>query len=188
MQHLQSRSMQIPSISGFSQVFQERLVLLINHVLAAEAVAQQKLMPHRGSVIELNWVPPEGLPLYHWMPKPLPFRLCVTPAGLFELVTPGKQPAAAVSLHVTIGLPPPHQALDVLRQKRRPDIRVDGDAALAEVISWMAIHLRWDIIHDAQQWFGTSAAAGLSTLKQRIGRHVASWRPPARSSNHSGQG
>ena len=168
--------MQIPSFSGFSQVFQERLVLLINHVLATETVAQHKLMPHKGQIIELNWHAPEGLPLYDWMPKPAPFRLCITPAGLFELVHPGVQPVTGVSLHVTVGLPPPHQALDVLRQKRRPDIRIEGDAALAEVVSWMTTHLRWDLVHDAQQWFGTSVAAGLGTFQQRVGRHLAAWR------------
>ena len=58
----------------------DRLVLVVNHVLATEPAAVQRLLPHRGSVLRLDL-----LQLPRLLPAPpllrVPPRASVPPAG-----------------------------------------------------------------------------------------------------------
>jgi ubiquinone biosynthesis accessory factor UbiJ len=151
-----------------------RSVLLANHVLSGEPVAMQKLQPHAGRCIELRFDMPQGLaqsPLSRLLPKPEPLRLSISRAGLLEWT-----PSAEVALTVTLGVPSLAQAWDMLRHRTRPPMQIEGDAHLAEAVSWVAQNVRWDVAHDVSQWFGTPVAAGVSMVRSRVEQSVARWR------------
>ena len=135
----------------------ERATLLINHVLASEAVATERLRGHAGSCIRLHF---EG-----W-PAPLPalpnaaFR--ITPAGLLEWC--GAEPSGDAALQISVDASnPAGMALRALAGER-PPIMVTGDAALASDVNWLFDHLRWDLVDDLEQLVGPAAAQQLATL------------------------
>ncbi len=158
--------------SVFSQVIQPRLVLLANHVLSAEPVAMQKLQAHTGKRLELRFQPPAETLLNRWLPKPDPVLLTVTPAGLLELASESSD----VALTVILGVPTLGEAWQMLRQRQRPPLQVEGDAHLAEAVSWVAQNVRWDIAHDLNQWVGVPATASLGILRDRLDQTVTRWR------------
>ncbi|MGP1682212.1 MAG: hypothetical protein ACTS8S_07795, partial [Giesbergeria sp.] len=58
---------------------QQRLVLLLNHVLMQERAATQRLIPRSGHVVRVQW-------------RQFFVALQVTPAGLFDLAEQGATP------------------------------------------------------------------------------------------------
>ncbi len=158
--------------SVFAQMIQPRLVLLANHVLSSEPVAMQKLQAHAGKRLELRFQPPTQTLLNSWLPKPEPLLLAVTPAGLLE-VAPA---SSGIDLSVILGVPTLSEAWQMLRQRQRPPLQVEGDAHLAEAVSWVAQNVRWDIAHDLNQWVGVPAAASLDHFRDRLDQTVARWR------------
>ena len=59
----------------------------------------------------------------------------------------------------------------------RPEVAIEGDAALAEVASWMMKNLRWDIQDDVARWMGTAPAEMLRTVGAGIKDSLQRWRP-----------
>lgn len=164
----------------------ERLTLLINHVIGREPVAMQRLRPHAGAVLRVDL---QGWP--GWLP-PLPeLRFRVSPAGLMEWVgaagpsgAPGplaaaqadpaeRPPSSDDALVVRLDASRPDQiALGVL-QGRRPAVQVEGDAALAAEVNWLAEHLRWDIADDLQRLLGPALAQGVVSAGRAVADAVA---------------
>lgn len=133
----------------------ERLTLLINHVLASEPAAMERLKPHAGRCI--------GLHLQGWpklLPAPPALAFCITRAGLLEWSAQGvpSQP----DLHVTLAADNP--ALLALRWLggQPPAMDIQGDAAFASDVHWLAENLRWDIEADLERVFGPSVAHQLA--------------------------
>src|SRR6185295_10676968 len=62
----------------------ERLVLLVNHVIATEPVAVARLQPHAGRTVHIELA---GWP--QLLPAAGPFTFRITPAGLVERVADG---------------------------------------------------------------------------------------------------
>jgi ubiquinone biosynthesis accessory factor UbiJ len=164
--------MNTPSLSDFSKAVQARLILLANHVLSAEPVAMQKLQPHAGQAIELRFIPPASTAWSQWLPQPEPLKLTITRAGLVELA-PTEQ---AIDLTVTLSAPSLGDAWHMLIKRQRPPMQIDGDAHLADAVSWVAQNVRWDVAHDVNQWVGTPMAAGLGFIRDRAEQMVARWR------------
>jgi ubiquinone biosynthesis protein UbiJ len=126
---------------------QARLLLLLNHVVSREPMALARLTGHAGRRLSVAVVdaPP-------WLP-PLPaMRVLVTPAGLFELDPHGDNGDADLTL--TLPLPRPEQVMAALSTGAVPPVRIDGEAALAADMHWLADNLRWDIEADLAQVFG----------------------------------
>jgi ubiquinone biosynthesis accessory factor UbiJ len=151
----------------------QRLTLLINHVIGRETVAMQRLAPHAGRRLVLAV---QGWPA--WAPPLPPLCLAVTPAGLFEgLFDPAGEPAEA-DLRVLVDVSNPLQLVPRLMQGQMPPVQIEGDAALAAEVNWLAEHLRWDIADDVQRWAGPAVAQGLSqvaaTLKAGLPQAMAS--------------
>jgi ubiquinone biosynthesis protein UbiJ len=133
----------------------ERLTLVINHVLAGEPVATQRLRPHAGRCIALQL---QGWPALLPPPPALAFR--VTPAGLLEWC--GADAAAALpDLRVAIDASNP--ALLGLRwlSGQAPAMDIQGDAAFAADVHWLADNLRWDVAADLEGLFGPVVAREL---------------------------
>jgi len=128
----------------------ERLTLLLNHVLSGEPAATERLRRHAGRCI--------GLHLRGWpalLPPPPPIAFEVTPAGLLEWRSDG---AAQVDLHVSIEASNP--ALMALRWLGgdAPAMDIQGDAAFAADVHWLADNLRWDLAADLERVVGPVAA------------------------------
>ncbi len=135
----------------------ERALLVLNHVLAAEAAAIERLRPHAGSVLRLEWQVPPG----PW-PRPPEIALRITPAGLFESIEPAAEPVAA--LRVSVDLPTPPRALALWLAGDRPALAIDGDVRLAADVAWLAENLRWDVEHDLARLVGDAPAHQLARL------------------------
>jgi ubiquinone biosynthesis protein UbiJ len=173
-----------------------RLVLLLNHVVSSEPQAAARLKPHAGRPIDIRWRAPAtavaGLPpfLAAWLPQdltPPPIRLTITPAGLFEAVpldTPieGSGTATLSGLTLTVNLGEPLDTLKRLSRGERPDVQIEGDAALAEVASWLMKNLRWDVQDDVARWLGTPPAELLRKVGDGIREALLRWRPSASAS------
>jgi ubiquinone biosynthesis protein UbiJ len=139
----------------------ERATLLVNHVLSSEPVAMQRLMPHSGRSIALNFV---GWPSL--LPALPTTRFTVTPAGLVEWC--GIDPGLPADLTVNIDASNPALAAVRSLAGERPQIEVQGDAALAADVNWLFDNLRWDIEDDLAKLVGAGAAHQLARLASAV--------------------
>lgn len=142
----------------------ERLVLVVNHVLAAEPAATQRLKSHDGRVIELqmqSW--PSLLPA----PPALAFK--VTPAGMLEWCG-GAEPASPADLGVRVDASNPLLLMARAMAGDKPTVSIDGDAQLAGDVNWLLQNLRWDIAADMERIFGPTVAYPLHRLGSALAR------------------
>ena len=154
----------------FAPAAQERLTLLLNHVLSRESVAYERLKAHKGAIVLMElkgW--PTVLPSF--VPPPPPLALQITPAGLLERLSEiPVQPALRAQLDVSN---PAALALGALTGER-PKIEIQGDAALATDMSWLIDNLRWDIEDDMARWIGPAPAHELARIGKGIAAALAS--------------
>ena len=153
----------------------ERATLWMNHVLASEPVATQRLKPHAGRSIRLHFVGwPTVLPA---LPRAA-FR--VTPAGLLEWCGAADAAGAAAgadagaddpaALTVNIDASNPALALAQALAGERPKVDVSGDAAFAADLNWLADNLRWDYEDDLARVVGPVPARELARLASGAAR------------------
>ncbi len=133
----------------------ERITLLLNHVIAAEPVATEKLRPHSGRSIQLQWTGWPGL-----LPAPPVVAFIVTPAGLLEWS--GEQAPAQPDLRVTLDASNPLRLMRQWLSGERPQVGIEGDSALAADVSWLIDNLRWDIEDDIARIIGQAPAHELT--------------------------
>jgi ubiquinone biosynthesis protein UbiJ len=133
----------------------ERITLLLNHVIAAEPVAAERLRPHSGRSIQLQWT---GWPSL--LPAPPLVAFAITPAGLLEWC--GEQAPAQPDLRVTIDASNPLKLVGQWLAGERPSIGIEGDSALATDVSWLIDNLRWDIEDDVARIIGQAPAHELA--------------------------
>ncbi len=138
---------------------QARLLLLVNHVVSREPAAVQRLQAHAGRRLAVAL---EGQP--GWLPALPPIRVTVTPAGLFE--GDAEPSRDEPDLMLRLSMPSPPQLLAVLSGDAAPDVRIDGAAAVAADMHWLADNLRWDIEADLVQAVGATPAR----LAMSVGR------------------
>ncbi len=141
----------------------ERLTLLINHVLAGEAVATGKLQAHSGATLALtlqNW--PSLLP----QPPALAWR--ITPAGLLDWC--GAQGTPAPDLHVQLDAGNPALLLAKTLGGEQPPVQIEGSALLAADVSWLLQNLRWDVAADLERLFGPTLAQPLHQIGRMLAR------------------
>jgi len=144
-----------------STAVMERATLMVNHVIAAEPVAQERLRAHAGRSIQLHF---EGWPT---LLPPLPalaFR--VTPAGLLEWCGPDAPDTP--DLRVSVDASNPALALVRTLTGERPRIEVAGDAQFATDINWLFDNLRWDLEDDLARVIGDAPAHELARLGSSV--------------------
>jgi len=138
----------------------DRLVLLVNHVLASEPQAMARLVPHSGKLLQLvlpNWP--------RLLPAPPSLAFAVTPAGLVAwCADPG-----VADLQVSLDLGNPLALGQCVMSGEMPPVVIDGDAQLATDVDWLIKNLRWDVADDLDRLFGASVARAL----QRVGSALA---------------
>jgi ubiquinone biosynthesis accessory factor UbiJ len=139
----------------------ERLALLVNHVLAAEPVATERLRAHGGRSLQLQL---DGWPaLLPALPE-LAFR--VTPAGLLEWC--GPEAFAGADLRLQLDASNPALALARWAQGERPRVDVQGDARFAAELSWLMDNLRWDVQDDLARLVGEAPAHEIARVGQLL--------------------
>lgn len=150
----------------FAPAVQDRICLLLNHVIGREAAATARLAPHAGRAVLVHL---RGWPAL--LPPAPDLVLSITRAGLLERLDAAPADALRIELDAAN---PALLALGSLTGER-PQVSVQGDAALAGDISWLMDNLRWDIEDDLAQLVGSmpahqlarwgrAAAQGLATL------------------------
>lgn len=145
---------------------QDRLVLLINHVLSREPIAARRLQPlaGRGLVVHLA-----GWPAL--LPAVPDLVLGVTPAGLFE--RPEAAPAGAGGLRIEVDASNPARlALGALGGEL-PGVTVQCDAAFAGEMHWLMDNLRWDIEDDLAGIVGPLPARQLAQFGRALRRTLS---------------
>jgi ubiquinone biosynthesis protein UbiJ len=142
---------------ALAQPVAERLTLLVNHLLAAEPVAAERLRPHAGRTIEVTLT---GWP--RLLPPPPAWVWRVTAAGLLEWCATAL-PAAA-DLGVRIDAANPGGLLVRTLGGQPPAAQIDGDAQFAADVHWLIQNLRWDAAADLERAFGPLPAGVLMQL------------------------
>lgn len=163
----------------FTDLTQEKVFLLLNHLLAAQTGAQARLRSHAGRSLRLSCYWPagqggEGVPRSWW--------LTITPAGLLEPVSvdaAGASATAPADLVIELRLESWGRLMQILRAGQRPPVQLAGDAAMASDVSWVIDHLRWDWEDDLHRWFGPWVALTAGRLAQAAGPLKRRWRRDA---------
>ncbi|HEY1395899.1 hypothetical protein, partial [Roseateles sp.] len=122
---------------------QDRITLLLNHVMSREPVATARLAPHTGKTLRLRLA---GWPAM--LPAAPDLRLRITPAGLLERLGDEDAPRQEPDLLIELDASNPAAAAFAALSGARPDVRVQGDAQLAGDFNWLIDHVRWDIEDD----------------------------------------
>ncbi len=140
----------------------DRLTLIVNHVLASESVATDRLKAHAGRTVELL---PMAWPSLLPQPPVLAFR--ISAAGLLEWC--GLERSAAPDLALRLDTSNPATLLQCALSGQMPPVEIEGDALLAADVNWLMQNLRWDVAADLERMFGPVAGAQL----QRMGSSLA---------------
>ena len=130
---------------------QDKLVILLNHVLSQEPAALERLRRQQGRHIAVAWRE------HH-----LQWR--ITPAGLLERAT-GQQ---ASDLRMQISENSPVNLVQGLVKGDKPAMRIEGDVMLASEINWLVDHVRWDVEEDLSRLVGDAAAHHVVGVAKRV--------------------
>jgi ubiquinone biosynthesis protein UbiJ len=157
----------MPSLSPLLMpALQDRLVLLINHVVSREPIAAQRLRPlaGRGLVVTLA-----GWPSV--LPAAPDLVLGVTPAGLFERLD--SPPPGQGGLRIEIDASNPAKLALGALSGEAPRVSVQGDAAFAGEMHWLMDNLRWDIEDDLTGIVGPLPARQLGQFGRALRRTLS---------------
>lgn len=134
---------------------QDRMILLLNHVISRESHAMARLQPFAKSTVLLHL---SGWPTL--LPAAPDLGLLITPAGLFERAEVAGSAAGVGPAALRIDLDAANPALLALGalSGARPRVTVQGDAGLAAEINWLMENLRWDLEEDLAGLVGPAAA------------------------------
>ena len=152
----------------------QRLTLLINHVLASEPAASQRLLLHIGKRVSVE--------LTDWpamLPAPPPALFRVSPATLLEICS-NDVTATATPAELQLRLAAANPALLVARWAlgERPAVTVEGEARFAADIQWLADNLRWDLEGDLARAIGPLPAHQMATLGRAVRDALRRLAPP----------
>ena len=147
--------------SSLGSAAMERITLLLNHVIAAETIATERLKPHAGRHVQLVWA---GWPSL--LPAPPVVAFAVTPAGLLEWV--GAEAPATPELRVSLDASNPARLAGMWLAGERPSINIDGDSAFAADVSWLIDNLRWDIEDDLARIVGQAPARQMARAASTV--------------------
>ncbi len=129
---------------------QQKIVLLLNHVLMQEKEAQNRLFRKKGSVVHIRW----GL---------FALDLVITPAGLVDRASPAAMP----DLVLAIAAESPLVVLQSVLAGKAPPVNIEGDVQLAAELGWLADNLRWDVEEDLSRLIGDAPAHTLANAARQ---------------------
>lgn len=138
---------------------QNRAVLLLNHVLQQEPLAQERVRAQRGRTARLVWGRFE-------------LALRATPAGLLELTSglgsASTNPVGAADLTVELADGQLAPVLQALARGKKPKVNIEGDVQLAAEVAWLADNLRWDLEEDLARLLGDVPAHNLVLMAKTV--------------------
>lgn len=137
---------------------QQRLVLVLNHVLQQEPEAQERIRRHKGSVVLTKW-------------RNFEINLVATPAGLLDVAEAGARPDLVLTLTQTS----PFDLVRATARGDKPAVRIQGDVMLAAEINWLVDHVRWDIEEDLSRVIGDAPAHALANAARRVAQGLRSF-------------
>ena len=129
---------------------QRRQLLVVNHVLAQEPQAQERLARQAGRLVQARW-------------RRFEMRLRITPAGLLELAGPEGQ----ADLTLSLAEESPWQLAQAAFRGDKPPVRIEGDVQLAADINWLVEHVRWDFEEDLSRLVGDAPAHAIAEAFRR---------------------
>lgn len=134
---------------------QNRLVLVVNHILQSEPEAMNRLARQKGRTLRFQWP---------WAGATLALNLSATPAGLLNL----EGPLDRADLTVVVDEPSVLSMGQALLGGEKPRVRIDGDVQLAAEVNWLVDNLRWDIENDLARLVGDEPAHVMGTLLRHV--------------------
>ena len=143
--------MQLKPPAWLMNELQDKLVIVLNHVLAQETAALERLRRQQGRQIAVAWRE------HH-----LQWR--ITPAGLLERATDHQ----TADLRVQISENSPLHLVRGLAKGDKPAMRIEGDVMLASEINWLVDHVRWDAEEDLSRIVGDAAAHKIVSMAKRV--------------------
>jgi len=120
---------------------QNRLLLLLNHILMQEPQAMARLKRQQGKTMQVVW----GKVEWQWQ---------ATPAGLLAVATVGPEPDLQLTVQENSAL----RALQAIVAGGKPAVDINGDVQLAAEVNWLVSNVRWDIEEDLSRLIGDAAA------------------------------
>jgi ubiquinone biosynthesis accessory factor UbiJ len=141
---------------------QQRVVLLLNHVLQQEPMAVERLLRKKGQIasIESAWIA---------------MKLIVTPAGLLDLAPQELPP----DLTLKVLDNDPLGILKTLLQGDKPRMEISGDVLLAAEVNWLVDHVRWDVEEDLSRILGDVPAHGIMQVLRGLSETLRKFIQPA---------
>ena len=133
---------------------QQRVVLLLNHVLMQEPAARDRLQRQKGRQVQVCW-------------RDQIFQCVFTPAGLVEFIAPETSGKVA-DLVLRVNEPSPFELAKTVLQGEKPAIRIEGDVQLAAEVNWLIDHVRWDPEEDVARLIGDAPAHTLVQTAKRV--------------------
>lgn len=144
---------QIPDGTRAVPKLQSLMQPAINHLLAADPQAQDRLRAHAGKTLVFT---APGINL-SWQ---------IGPDGLLHVPQSGAPVADDADLHITVDLDALRQAIARGAPLSLSAAQVRGDADLAQTLSWLLAHVRWDAEDDLAQIIGDIPAHRLARVGQ----------------------
>ncbi|MDP3425278.1 MAG: hypothetical protein Q8S32_16160 [Burkholderiaceae bacterium] len=135
---------------------QNRLVLLLNHVLMQEPQAMDRLRRQQGKSARLVWGRFE-------------LTLQASPAGLLArqpYPVPAGETAVVPDLTITLTQTAVPSLVAAALRGEKPAVRIEGDVQLAAEVAWLSDNVRWDIEEDLSRVLGDAPA---HTLLKALG-------------------
>jgi ubiquinone biosynthesis accessory factor UbiJ len=145
-----------------------RVLLLVNHVLMQEPQAMDRLRRQKGKVVRASW-------------GRLELVVQATPAGLLALADAQRAPDLVLQVPETS----PVALAQSLLQGQRPQVDIQGDVQLAAEVAWLVDNVRWDMEEDLSRLLGDAAA---HTLVSRLGEAGAALRSFLQRQPFAGRG
>ncbi len=130
---------------------QRRIVLLLNHILAQEKQATERIFRQKGRVVSVKWS-------YFTM------LVIATPAGLLDIAPAGARADLALTMEETS----PFALAQAALEGKKPAIRIEGDVQLAAEVNWLVDHVRWDAEEDLSRIVGDAATHKIVNLAKRV--------------------
>ena len=130
---------------------QQRLVLFLNHVLAQEKQAQDRLQRQKGRIVRVK------LGVFS-------LDMIVTPAGLLDLAPAVAKP----DLVLTVPVDSPQSVVQAVMTGKPPPVSIEGDVQLAAEVGWLADNLRWDVEEDLARVIGDVPAHAIAAAVRRL--------------------
>lgn len=151
---------------------QNRVVLLLNHIVQAEPAAQERIRRQRGKTARLVWGRFE-------------LGLRATPAGLLERPAPYTPDTAHAPADLTVTLTDTQigSIVEALARGDKPAVGIEGDVQLASEVAWLVDNLRWDLEEDLARLMGDAPAhwlmGGLKAAALAVRSFGQRWQPGA---------